>query len=164
MCTLARIYAHLRSTHLYLHLHLPVHSTCIPHAYHMQADATMAASNRPMFCLSAMSATLRRVRVLLLRVQCRPARGRVRAHAVHMHMHTCTRQADVDPQYSARIDASISVLVDLTGANERIFKSPQSRSNPNPTLSLTLILTHNAGPQSHSCTRGSPLASSPSSW
>jgi len=57
-----------------------------------QADATMAASNRPMFCLSAMSATL--------------------------------RKADVDPQYSARIDASISVLVDLTGANERIFKSP----------------------------------------
>ena len=30
-----------------------------------QADATMAASNRPMFCLSAMSATLRKVRVLL---------------------------------------------------------------------------------------------------
>ena len=31
----------------------------------MQADATMAASNRPMFCLSAMSATLRKVRLLL---------------------------------------------------------------------------------------------------
>ena len=30
------------------------------------------------------------------------------------------------------MDASISVLVDLTGANERIFKYPQSRSNPNP--------------------------------
>ena len=38
------------------------------------------------------------------------------------HMHT--RQADLNPQHSARIDASISVLVDLTGANERIFKSP----------------------------------------
>jgi predicted membrane chloride channel (bestrophin family) len=35
-----------------------------------------------------------------------------------------TRQADLNPQHSARIDASISVLVDLTGANERIFKSP----------------------------------------
>jgi len=57
-----------------------------------QADATMAASNRPMFCLSAMSATLRR--------------------------------ADVDPMYSARVDQTISTLVDLTGANERIFKSP----------------------------------------
>jgi len=57
-----------------------------------QADATMAASNRPMFCLSAMSATL--------------------------------RKADLEPQHAARIDASISVLVDLTGANERIFKSP----------------------------------------
>lgn len=52
----------------------------------------MAASNRPMFCLSAMSATL--------------------------------RKADIDPMYSARIDTTISVLVDLTGANERIFKSP----------------------------------------
>ena len=30
-----------------------------------QVDATMAASNRPMFCLSAMSATLRKVRLLL---------------------------------------------------------------------------------------------------
>ena len=133
MCTLARIYAHLRSTHLYLHLHLPVHSTCIPHAYHMQADATMAASNRPMFCLSAMSATLRRVRVLLLRVQSRPARRVPCTFACSAHAHaTCTHQADVDPQYSARIDASISVLVDLTGANERIFKYPQSRSNPQP--------------------------------
>ena len=26
--------------------------------------------------------------------------------------------------YSARIDQTISTLVDLTGANERIFKSP----------------------------------------
>jgi len=57
-----------------------------------QADKTMAAANRPMFCLSAMSATL--------------------------------RKADVDPIQSARIDATISTLVDLTGANERIFKSP----------------------------------------
>jgi len=57
-----------------------------------QADATMQASNRPMFCLQAMSSTL--------------------------------RKADVDPVNSARIDTSISVLVDLTGANERIFKSP----------------------------------------
>lgn len=36
----------------------------------------------------------------------------------------CTYQANLNPQHSARIDASISVLVDLTGANERIFKSP----------------------------------------
>jgi len=57
-----------------------------------QADATMAASNRPMFCLSAMSATL--------------------------------RKASIDPMQAARIDATISTLVDLTGANERIFKSP----------------------------------------
>ena len=71
-------------------LYLDTISASIP--FHMQADATMAASNRPMFCLSAMSATL--------------------------------RKADIDPQHSARIDASISVLVDLTGANERIFKSP----------------------------------------
>ena len=35
-----------------------------------------------------------------------------------------TRQADVDPMYSARVDQTISTLVDLTGANERIFKSP----------------------------------------
>jgi len=58
----------------------------------VQADATMNASNRPMFCLSAMSATLRKARI--------------------------------DPIKSARIDTSISILVDLTGANERIFKSP----------------------------------------
>jgi len=57
-----------------------------------QADNTMAASNRPMFCLSAMSATL--------------------------------RKADINPMHSARIDSTISTLVDLTGANERIFKSP----------------------------------------
>ena len=57
-----------------------------------QADDTMRASNRPMLCLSAMSATL--------------------------------RKADIDAVSAARIDASISVLVDLTGANERIFKSP----------------------------------------
>ena len=57
-----------------------------------QADATMEAKNRPMFALSAMSATL--------------------------------RKADIDPIQKSRIDTSISVLVDLTGANERIFKSP----------------------------------------
>ena len=57
-----------------------------------QAEATMAAKNRPMFCLSAMSATL--------------------------------RKADLPPISAARIDSTISVLVDLTGANERIFKSP----------------------------------------
>jgi len=54
--------------------------------------APTQASNRPMFCLSAMSATL--------------------------------RKADIDPMLAARIDTSLSVLVDLTGANERIFKSP----------------------------------------
>ena len=48
-----------------------MHPTYIPrashvHVSHVQADATMAASNRPMFCLSAMSATLRRVRVYRL--------------------------------------------------------------------------------------------------
>ena len=52
----------------------------------------MEAKNRPMFCLSAMSATL--------------------------------RKANINPMHSARIDQSISSLVDLTGANERIFKSP----------------------------------------
>ena len=57
-----------------------------------QAEDTMAAANRPMFCLSAMSATL--------------------------------RKADLPPINAARIDSTISVLVDLTGANERIFKSP----------------------------------------
>jgi ion channel-forming bestrophin family protein len=57
-----------------------------------QADDTMRAGNRAMFCLSAMSATL--------------------------------RKADIDPMHSARIDQTISTLVDLTGANERIFKSP----------------------------------------
>lgn len=57
-----------------------------------QADATMTASNRPMFCLAAMSATL--------------------------------RKAELDPIQAARIDSTISILVDLTGANERIFKSP----------------------------------------
>ncbi|KAL1528022.1 hypothetical protein AB1Y20_009391 [Prymnesium parvum] len=57
-----------------------------------QADACMAASNRPMFCLSAMSANI--------------------------------READLNPIDRARIDSSITTLVDLTGANERIFKSP----------------------------------------
>merc|ERR1719231_1071551 len=56
------------------------------------ADAIMEAKNRPIFCLAAMSATL--------------------------------RKADIDPINSARIDSTISILVDLTGANERIFKSP----------------------------------------
>ena len=45
-----------------------------------------------MFCLSAMSATL--------------------------------RKADIDTIQAGRIDSTISTLVDLTGANERIFKSP----------------------------------------
>merc|ERR1711937_50863 len=31
---------------------------------------------------------------------------------------------NINPMHSARIDQSISSLVDLTGANERIFKSP----------------------------------------
>lgn len=57
-----------------------------------QAEATMAASNRPIFCLAALSATL--------------------------------RKADIDTMQKARIDSTISILVDLTGANERIFKSP----------------------------------------
>jgi predicted membrane chloride channel (bestrophin family) len=57
-----------------------------------QAEATMAAKNRPMFALAAMSATL--------------------------------RKANIDEMYISRMDSTISVLVDLTGANERIFKSP----------------------------------------
>ena len=57
-----------------------------------QADAVMAASNRPMFCLSGLSATL--------------------------------RKANIDTIQAGRIDSTISTLVDLTGANERIFKSP----------------------------------------
>ena len=88
-CALAHVYAHPFLTHLYLHMprtSIPrihptytsnvhptciqrashVHPTCIPRASPVQADATMAASNRPMFCLSAMSATLRRVRVCAL--------------------------------------------------------------------------------------------------
>ena len=60
---------------------------------------------------------------------------------VHLHEVHCPRQADLNPQHAARMDASISVLVDLTGANERIFKYPQSRSNPkpNPSPSETLL-------------------------
>jgi len=61
-----------------------------------RVEHTMAAANRPMFCLSAMSATL--------------------------------RKADLPPQHRARIDSTFSVLVDITGANERIFKSPIPRS------------------------------------
>merc|ERR1719310_2657558 len=57
-----------------------------------QADAVMAASNRPMFCLSGLSATL--------------------------------RKANIGTIQAGRIDSTISTLVDLTGANERIFKSP----------------------------------------
>jgi len=57
-----------------------------------QAEAVMSASNRPIFCLAALSATL--------------------------------RKADIDTMQKARIDSTISILVDLTGANERIFKSP----------------------------------------
>jgi len=57
-----------------------------------QADACMAASNRPMFCLNAMSAVV--------------------------------REAELDQVDKARLDASITKLVDLTGACERIFKSP----------------------------------------
>jgi len=56
------------------------------------ADAVMSANNRPMFCTTAMSATL--------------------------------RKAKIDPMERARIDTTISILVDLLGANERIFKSP----------------------------------------
>ena len=52
----------------------------------------MAAKNRPMFCLSAMSSNL--------------------------------RAANLDPIDRSRVDASITTLVDLTGACERIFKSP----------------------------------------
>ena len=71
-------------------------------------------------------------------VQCYAHMQSVGTHAVHMH----TPQADLEPQLSARLDASISVLVDLTGANERIFKSPPSRSNPklNPTLGVSTRL------------------------
>ena len=57
-----------------------------------QVQRTMDARNRPMFCLSAMSHTLRR--------------------------------ADLDPIDRSRIDTSITALVDITGACERIFKSP----------------------------------------
>jgi predicted membrane chloride channel (bestrophin family) len=57
-----------------------------------QVDACMAAKNRPMFMLNAMSAALRKV--------------------------------DIDPIDRSRIDSSITTLVDLTGACERVFKSP----------------------------------------
>jgi len=56
------------------------------------ADAVMSASNRPMFCTNAMSATI--------------------------------RKANIDTMQAARMDTTISILVDLLGANERIFKSP----------------------------------------
>ena len=86
----------------------------------------MAASNRPMFCLSAMSATLRKVRAIANGVFSAKARRTCYLPAMHVHVHVHMHiwQADLNPQHSARIDASISVLVDLTGANERIFKSP----------------------------------------
>ena len=59
---------------------------------HRQVDACMAAKNRPMFCLSAISHNI--------------------------------RQAELDPMSRARMDQSVATLVDLTGACERIFKSP----------------------------------------
>jgi len=39
-------------------------------------------------------------------------------------MSTTLARANIDPIYRARIDTSIAQLVDLCGANERIFKSP----------------------------------------
>merc|ERR1711871_310079 len=39
-------------------------------------------------------------------------------------MSAVLREAGLDPIDRSRVDNSISVLVDLTGANERIFKSP----------------------------------------
>jgi len=57
-----------------------------------QAEATMAAKNRPMFCLQGMTAVL--------------------------------READITDIDRSRVDQSIATLVDLTGACERIFKSP----------------------------------------
>lgn len=57
-----------------------------------QVDACMAAKNRPMFMLNAMSERV--------------------------------RKANIDPIAKQSIDRSISTLVDLTGACERIFKSP----------------------------------------
>merc|ERR1712151_1485993 len=39
-------------------------------------------------------------------------------------MSATLKKAQIDPISAARIDSTISVLVDLTGANERIFKSP----------------------------------------
>jgi len=57
-----------------------------------QADACMAASNRPMFCLNALSSVV--------------------------------REANLHPVDKSRLDTSITKLVDLTGACERIFKSP----------------------------------------
>jgi len=57
-----------------------------------QVEATMAAKNRPMFCVSMMSANLRR--------------------------------SGIDSNDRVRIDRTIGILVDITGACERIFKSP----------------------------------------
>ncbi|KAL3902967.1 MAG: hypothetical protein SGPRY_011858, partial [Prymnesium sp.] len=56
------------------------------------ADACLASTNRPLFCLNAMTAVV--------------------------------REAGLEPWHHQRMDATISTLVDLTGANERIFKSP----------------------------------------
>merc|ERR1719217_51499 len=39
-------------------------------------------------------------------------------------MSATLRQADISEMHSARIDQTFSILVDLLGANERIFKSP----------------------------------------
>lgn len=57
-----------------------------------QVRRCMQAKNRPMFCVSAMSANL--------------------------------RKADIDAIARSRIDSTLSILVDLLGACERIFKSP----------------------------------------
>jgi len=57
-----------------------------------QVRRCMEAKNRPMFCVSAMSANL--------------------------------RKAEIDPIARSRIDSTLSTLVDLLGACERIFKSP----------------------------------------
>ncbi|KAL3931381.1 MAG: hypothetical protein SGPRY_001147 [Prymnesium sp.] len=62
------------------------------HMTREQADACMAASNRPMFCINAIG--------------------------------NIVREADLDEWHRAQLDGSITALADLTGANERIFKSP----------------------------------------
>eukprot|EP00908_Phaeocystis_cordata_P025871 Transcript_8349.p1 GENE.Transcript_8349~~Transcript_8349.p1 ORF type:complete len:488 (-),score=199.32 Transcript_8349:1456-2919(-) len=39
-------------------------------------------------------------------------------------MSATMRKADIDPMHSSRMDSTFSILLDITGANERIFKSP----------------------------------------